>query len=153
MNIDRERALETFDDFLMLMDGQLAWLIDQAQARGVDLDGRVESLDRLEELHDVMAATLDEDECSALHVVFARYLGECVRTCHGGQRMLPLDDPKDVNFNMPVIIGHSSCTWLEFNPIHTIRSYSLRPYAGKIRDIVKHSVAPAILDLSDLTDE
>jgi len=153
MNIDRERALETFDEFLMIMDGQLAWLIDQAQARGVDLDGSMESFDRLERFHDMMAATLDDDECSALHVVLARYLGECVRTRHGGQWMLPLDDPRDVNFNMPVIVGNSSCPGLEFNPIHTIRSYSLRPYAGKIRDIVKHSITPTILDLSDLAEE
>ncbi|WP_157806618.1 hypothetical protein [Stenotrophomonas maltophilia] len=54
---------------------------------------------------------------------------------------------------MPVIVGHSSCPWLEFNPIHTMRAYSLRPRPGMIRSIVAHSVDPQILDLSDLVEE
>ncbi len=150
---DRSRYTDAFDDFLMIMDDQLDWLIDQAEARGIDLDGSPESLERLERLHDIMVPALDDDECSALRVVFARYLGECVRTRHGGQWTLPLDDPKDVNFNLPVIVGHSSCTWLEFNPIRTMRAYALRPYPGMLGEIIEHSVAPTILDLSDLVEE
>lgn len=150
---DRSRYTDAFDDFLMIMDDQLDWLIDQAEARGIDLDGSPESLERLERLHDVMVPVLDEDECSALRVVFARYLGEYVRTRHGGQWTLPLDDPKDVNFNRPVIVGHSSCSRLEFNPIRTMRAYALRPYPGMLREIIEHSVAPTTLDLTDLVEQ
>jgi hypothetical protein len=39
MELDHKRALDAFDDFLMIMDDQLDWLIDQAEARGIDLDG------------------------------------------------------------------------------------------------------------------
>jgi hypothetical protein len=100
-----------------------------------------------------MVPALDDDGCAALRVVFARYLGEYVRTRHGGQWTFPLDDPRDVNFNLPVIVGHSSCTWLEFNPIRIMRAYSLRSYPGMLREIIEHSVAPMILDLSDLTED
>lgn len=153
MTFNLEEAREAFEHFLMLIDGQIEWLVAQAQMHGIELDCSLESLDRLEHLHDLMAATLSEDERDSLRVVFARYLGETVRLAHGGKWTLPLDDPKDISFNMPVIVGHSSCPWLEFNPIHTIRAYSLRAKPGMIRGIVAHSVAPQILDLSDLVEE
>jgi hypothetical protein len=153
MTLDLHKAHEAFEQFLMIMDDQIEWLVDQAHVHGIDLDGSLESLDRLEILYTTMAATLSEDEQNALRVVFARYLGDVVWEHHGGKWTLPLDDPKDINFNMPVIVGHSSCPWLEFNPIHTMRAYSLRPRPGMIRSIVAHSVDPQILDLSDLAEE
>ncbi|WP_329859958.1 hypothetical protein [Stenotrophomonas sp. SMYL89] len=153
MTFNPEEARENFEQFLIIMDDQIEWLIEQGQHRGVDLDGSLESLDHLETLYNLMAATLSEDEQAALRVVFARYLGEIVRLHHGGKWTLPLDDPKDISFNMPVILGHSTCPWLEFNPIHTMRGYSLRPRPGMIRSVVAHSVAPKILDLSDLVEE
>jgi len=153
MAFNPEEAQEAFEQFLIIMDDQIEWLIEQAQQRGVDLDGSLESLDRLETLYTLMAATLSKDEQAALRVVFARYLGETVCQHHGGKWTLPLDDPKDISFNMPVIVGHSSCPWLEFNPIHTMRAYSLRPKPGMIQSVVAHSAAPRILDLSDLVEE
>lgn len=153
MTLDLDEARETFDQFLMLMDGQIEWLVAQARIHGIALDGSPESLDRLERLHDLMAVTLSEDERDSLRVVFARYLGETVRLAHGGKWTLPLDDPKDINFNLPVIVGHSSCPWLEFNPIHTMRAYSLRGTPGLIRGVIAHSVNPQILDLSDLVED
>lgn len=153
MTFNPEEARETFEQFLIIMDDQIEWLIEQAQLRGVDLDGSLESLDRLEALYTTMAEPLSQDEQDALRVVFARYLGDVVQKHHGGKWTLPLDDPKDISFNMPVILGHSSCPWLEFNPIHTMRAYSLRPRPGMIRSIVAHSVDPQILDLSNLVEE
>ncbi|MBM9912321.1 MULTISPECIES: hypothetical protein [Stenotrophomonas] len=153
MALDLGKAREVFDDFLMIMDDQIEWLVDQGHSRGIDLDGSLESLDRLEFLYALMSAAMSEDEQGALRVVFARYLGDLVCQHHGGKWTLPLDDPKDINFNMPVIVGHSSCPWLEFNPIHTMRGYSLRPKPGMIRSVVAHSVDPQVLDLSDLVEE
>lgn len=153
MAFNSEEARETFEQFLIIMDDQIEWLIEQAQLRGVDLDGSLESLDRLETLYTTMAATLSEDEQDGLRIVFARYLGDVVWEHHGGKWTLPLDDPKDINFNMPIIVGHSSCPWLEFNPIHTMHCYALRPKAGMLRSIVAHSVDPQILDLSDLVED
>lgn len=137
----------------MLMDGQMEWLVAQAQMHGIELDCSLESLDRLEHLHDLMAATLSEDERDSLRVVFARYLGETVRLLHGGKWALPLDDPKDNHFNRPVIMGHSRYPLCEFSPIHAIRAYSVRRRPGLIRSIVASSVDPQILDISDLAEE
>lgn len=137
----------------MLMDGQMEWLVAQAQMHGIELDCSLESLDRLEHLHDLMAATLSEDERDSLRVVFARYLGETVRLLHGGKWALPLDDPKDIHFNRPVIMGHSRYPLCEFSPIHAIRAYSVRRRPGLIRSIVASSVDPQILDISDLAEE
>ncbi|MBA0398312.1 MULTISPECIES: hypothetical protein [Stenotrophomonas] len=153
MTFNLEEAREAFEQFLMLMDGQIEWLVAQAQTHGIELDGSPESLDRLERLHDLMAATLSEDERDSLRVVFARYLGETVRLAHGGKWALPLDDHKDIHFNRPVIIGHSRYPLCEFSPIHAIRAYSLRRRPGLIRNIVASSVDPRILDLSDLAEE
>ncbi len=50
MTFNPEEARETFEQFLIIMDDQIEWLIEQAQLRGVDLDGSLESLDRLETL-------------------------------------------------------------------------------------------------------
>lgn len=153
MTFNLEEAREAFEQFLMLMDGQIEWLVAQAQTHGIELDGSPESLDRLERLHDLMAATLSEDERDSLRVVFARYLGETVRLAHGGKWALPLDDPKDIHFNRPVIIGHSRYPLCEFSPIHAIHAYSLRRRPGLIRSIVASSVDPQILGLSDLAEE
>jgi len=153
MTLDLDEAREAFDQFLMLMDGQIEWLVTQARIHGIELDGSPESLDRLERLHDLMAVALSEDERDSLRVVLARYLGETVRLLHGGRWDLPLDDPRDVNFNRPVIVGHSRYPLCEFSPIHAIRAYSLRRSPGLIRRIVSSSVSPQILDLSDLAEE
>lgn len=153
MTFNLEEAREAFEQFLMLMDGQIEWLVAQAQTHGIELDGSPESLDRLERLHDLMAATLSEDERDSLRVVFARYLGETVRLAHGGKWALPLDDPKDIHFNRPVIIGHSRYPLCEFSPIHAIHAYSLRRRPGLIRSIVASNVDPQILNLSDLAEE
>ena len=39
MAFNPEEAQEAFEQFLIIMDDQIEWLIEQAQQRGVDLDG------------------------------------------------------------------------------------------------------------------
>lgn len=153
MAFNLEEAREAFEQFLILMDDQIGWLVEQALDQDIVLDGSLQSFDRLESLYASTSATLTQDDRSALRVVFARYLGDSVRELYGGQWTLPLDDARDISFNMPVIVGHSTCPWLEFNPIHTMLAFSLRQETGMIRRVVAHSVDPQILDLSDLTEE
>ncbi|MGY5941037.1 hypothetical protein [Stenotrophomonas sp. CC22-02] len=153
MAFNLEEAREAFEHFLMLMDGQMEWLLTQARMHGIELDSSPESLDKLERLYDLMAATLSEDERDSLRVVLARYLGETVRLVHGGRWTLPLDDRMDIHFNRPVIVGHSTYPAEEFSPIHAIRAYSLRGRPGLIRSIVACSVNPQILNLSELAEE
>lgn len=85
MTFNPEEARETFEQFLIIMDDQIEWMIEQAQLRGLDLDGSLESLDRLEALYTTMAATLSEDEQDGLRIVFARNLGDVVWEHHGGK--------------------------------------------------------------------
>ena len=153
MSLNLEEAREDFEQFLILMDDQIEWLVEQARDHGVVLDGSLETFDCLEGLYISMSATLTKDDCASLRVAFARYLGDSVRELYGGQWTLPLDDPGDISFNMPVIVGHSTCPWLEFNPIHTMLAFSLRQEPGMVRRAVAHSVDPQILDLSDLAED
>ncbi|WP_313148279.1 hypothetical protein [Stenotrophomonas sp.] len=153
MPINLEAAREDFEQFLLLMDDQIEWLVEQARNQGIILDGSPESFDCLERLYTSMSATLTKDDCASLRVVFDRYLGDSARELYGGQWTLPLDDARDIRFNMPVIVGHSTCPWLEFNPIHTMLAFSLQQQPGMIRRVVAHSVDAQILDLSDLIED
>lgn len=117
---------EKFDDFLMAMDEQLDWLGDEAAKYGIKLDFSLGDFERLEQLFDLMSEGLDKIAVSSLVVIFARHLGELVRLNYGGKWVLPLNDEKNVNFNTPVIVGHTSIEGLEFAPITVMRAYALR---------------------------
>ena len=117
---------EKFDDFLMAMDEQLDWLGDEAAKYGIKLDFSLGYFERLEQLFDLMSEGLDKIAVSSLVVIFARHLGELVRLNYGGKWVLPLNDEKNVNFNTPVIVGHTSIEGLEFAPITVMRAYALR---------------------------
>jgi hypothetical protein len=81
-------------------------------------------------------------------VIFGRYLGEFIRLNYDGKWTLPLKDKKNVNFNTPVITGHSPIEGLEFAPIRVICAYALRRYKGTIRRAIDNHIHPQILDLS-----
>jgi len=149
MSIDHEQASAAFEDFLMAMDGQLAWLESEAAEKYISLNLSPQTPEQIETLFDLMSQDLDEDDVSRLLVVFGRYLGEFFRIHHGGQWVLPLDDEKDVNFNVPVICGHSVVPELEFAPIRVIRGYSLRRKPGCIRQAINNQINPEILDLGE----
>lgn len=150
---DREQALEKFDDFLMIFDEQTDALEKDAAARGIDLDFSVESLAKLEQLFLLMAEGADKDAISQLIVYFARYLGEIVRINYGGKWILSLDDPKNVNFNTPVIVGHTPIPDLEFDPIGQMRAFSLKKRPGMLWQAIDADINPNPLDLSDLVEE
>ncbi|NWL77112.1 hypothetical protein DM872_09630 [Pseudomonas taiwanensis] len=147
--MDKAEAREDFDEFLMAMDDQLEWLEGEASKRGVLLDKSSDIPEEIERLFDLMSENMSEDDVSRLLVVFGRYLGEYVRINHGGKWVLPLEDEKNINFNIPVITGHSKVQGLEFAPIRVMRAYSLRRNAGVIRKAIENHISPQILDLSE----
>jgi hypothetical protein len=150
---DKKKALEDFDDFLMIMDEQLDALENNAEARGIKLDFSLSSLAKLEELFLMMADGVDKDMRDRLIVYFARYLGEIVRTNYGGEWQLSLDDPKNVNFNTPVIVGHTPIEGLEFSPIGIMRAFALKRRPGMLRTAIDADIHPSPLDLSGLAEE
>lgn len=150
---DKKKALEDFDDFLMIMDEQLDALENDAEARGIKLDFSLSSLAKLEELFLKMANGADKDMRDRLIVYFARYLGEIVRTNYGGKWQLSLDDPKNVNFNTPVIVGHTPIQGLEFSPIGIMRAFALKRRPGMLWTAIDADINPSPLDLSGLTEE
>ncbi|VWC18515.1 hypothetical protein BLA13014_05590 [Burkholderia aenigmatica] len=153
MTFDRNAAEEKFDDFLMVMDEQLDWLSDEAKRRGIELKVGLDDLPNLEKLFDLLSDGKEKDYVSGLVVTFARYLGEIVRECYGGKWALPLDDEKNINFNSPVIVGHTSIEGLEFAPLSVMRAYALRRKPGTLQRAVSAQVNPKPVDLSGLAEE
>lgn len=152
MTISREQALDDFDNFLMVMDDQLEALQEEATRRRLILDFSLDDLERLEKLFDLMTDGVDNDTRSSLIVSFGRHLGEVVRENYGGRWVVPLDDEKNINFNKPVIIGHTKIEGLEFAPLTVMRAYSLRKKPGTLRRAVEADVNPQTLDLSELIE-
>lgn len=144
--------LKIFDDFLLIMDEQLECLERDAGLEGLSLDRSMACLDRLEELYLKMAAK-PESSASGQIVYFARYLGEVVINSYGGNWKLPLGDKKNVNYDTPVVVGHSPVPDLEFAPFGVVRSFSLRKKIGLFRSAILAQVKPEPIDLTDLPQE
>jgi len=136
----------------MVMDDQLEALQEEARRRRLILDFSLDDLERLEKLFDLMNDGVDNDTRSSLIVSFGRHLGEVVRENYSGRWVVPLDDEKNINFNKPVIIGHTKIEGLEFAPLTVMRAYSLRKKPGTLRRAVEADVNPQTLDLSELIE-
>lgn len=152
MTFDRVEAEEKFDRFLMVMDDQLKALQEEALSRNIKLDFSVESIEKLEKLFNLMTKNVDKESVSSMIVSFARYLGEIVRINYGGNWLLPLDDPKNANFNTPVISGHAQ-EGLELAPISVMRAFSLRRIPGTLKRAIDADVNVTPVDLSRLIEE
>ena len=148
MNINQDQAAEVFDDFLIAMDDQIEWLIEEAKKHKIALTNSPNTPELLEKSFDLISEELNEEDIEKLIVIFGRYLGEFIRLNYGGKWTLPLKDKKNINFNTPVITGHSPIEGLEFAPIRVIRAYALRRYKGTIRRAIDNHIHPQILDLS-----
>ena len=153
MPIDRKEAEEKFDNFLMAMDEQLDWLSDEAENRGIKLDFGPSDFSKLEQLLNLMSEGQDKDSISRLIVIFARHLGEVIRLNYGGKWYLSFEDEKNVNFNIPVIVGHTKIEGLEFSPLSVMRAYALRRKEGTLQRAVDAQINPEPLDLSGLAEE
>jgi len=151
--LNKNDALESFDNFLMVMDEQLDALTEEAALYKVDLDFSLHSLSKLEDLFIKISENVEKDKINSLIVFFARYLGEIVIKNFGCKWTLPIDDPKNVNYNTPVIIGHSPIEGLEFSPIGVMRAFSLRKRSGMLKTAIDAHVSPNPIDLSGLVEE
>lgn len=153
MKIDKAAAEEDFDNFLMVMYDQLDAFQDLASSKGIHLDFSLDDLDRLETLFLLLTEHADKDAISSLIVTFARHLGEVVRINYGGKWVLPLEDERNINFNTPVIIGHSPIEGLEFAPLSVMRGFALRKQSGALKRAVNAQIDIKPLDLDDLLEE
>jgi len=146
------QAQEVFEDFLMRMDDQIEALQADALRRRIDLDFRVDRLDRLEAYFDAVSQELqDRDARESFLVSCARYLGEVVRLRYGGKWVLPLDDKRNANYNTPVVVGHAP-NGVEFAPISVMRAYALRRVRGTLARAVEGQTAFKGPDLDDLIE-
>lgn len=151
--IDTTLALKVFDDFLLLMDDQIDALKSEALRQGSVLDFSLPSLDALETIFLTKTIAMSKEQVSKAIVYFARYLGETVIFNHGGRWVLSLSDEKNVNFNLPVIVGHSKVPGLEFSPVLGMRALSLRKRSGLLRQAVAAQVNPTPVDISNLIEK
>lgn len=153
MSFNKKEAEDTFERFLIIMDDQIEFLKDEAEKHNIELDDSLSDLEKLEDLFDIMSQNLNSDEKSSLLVLFARHLGEVVRLNYGGKWFIQLEDKKNVNFNEPVIMGHSSIEGLDFAPISIMRSYALRRKKGALRCAVEADINPRTIDIDSLIEE
>ncbi|MCU1781214.1 hypothetical protein NTD80_00485 [Pseudomonas sp. 13B_2.1_Bac1] len=148
MSIDKNEAEAVFDDFLFAIDDQTEWLVDESEKHNIKLTNSPNTPEVLENLFNLLSAGMNENDTASLVVIFGRYLGEFMRLNYGGQWTLPLDDEHNVNFNTPVITGHSPIEGLEFAPMRIMRAYALRRSDGTLRRAIDNHINPQILDLS-----
>jgi len=151
MSVNEKEALEQFDDFLMIMDEQTDSLELEGEKRGIELDRSVESLGNLEELFTAMTENADKEKIEGLIVLFARYLGEIVCDTFRGKWILSLHDPKNINYNSPVVIDHAQ-EGLEFSPLSAMRAFSIRKKPGLLKQAVYADIDIQPVDLSDLSE-
>lgn len=150
--MNKSEAQDKFEIFLVAMDDQLEALKNEAALRGIQLDSSLADLERLEHLFDLMSEGMDKEAKASLVVSFARHLGEIVRLRFGGSWHLPLADEKNVNFNTPVIVGHTPISGLEFAPLSVMRAYALRRKPGTLRRAVEADIHIKPIDLSGLIE-
>jgi len=151
--MDKQKARESFENFLIEMDDRLDGVREEAERVHVDLDMSVSDFDRLESLFDKLSAGMSDDKKKDLVVSLGRYLGELVCHLYGGKWVLPLEDEKSINFNTPVVVGHAAVPGLEFAPLATMRAYALRKRPGTLKRAALADVRPQAVDLSDLIED
>lgn len=144
---------EKFDHFIFIMEDQLEALEEKAESFGYTLTRDMSSLETLEEFFDKLTANLSKEEKNELSITFGRYLGEIVRETFGGKWHLPLDDKKNVNFNTPVIVGHTNIDGLEFPALGVMHAFSLRKKAGLLRRAIMSQIEPKAVEIDHLEEK
>lgn len=145
--------LEKFDHFIFIMEDQLEVLEEKAESFGYVLARDMRSLEKLEEFFNELTANSSTEEKNELSIIFGRYLGEIVRKSFGGKWHLPLEDKRNINFNNPVIIGHTDIDGLEFPALGVMHAFSLRKKPGLLRRAVMSQVEPKAVDIDHLAEK
>lgn len=151
MNFAAER--EQFDRFIFIMEDQLEALEEKAESLGFTLPRDMSSLEKLEEFFEMLTTNSSREEKNELSVTFGRYLGEIVIKTFGGKWHLSLDDKKNINFNTPVVVGHTDIEGLEFPALGVMHAFSLRKKTGLLRGAVMSHVEPKSVDIDHLEEK
>lgn len=151
--MNKNDAKEKFDKFIFILEDQITALEERGESYGVLLTRDMSSLEKLEELFDEMTVSSSKEERDELSISFGRYLGEIVRETFGGMWHLPLDDPRNINFNTPVIVGHTNLDGLEFPALGVMRAYSLRGKRGLLRRSIMSQVEPIAADIDHMMEK
>lgn len=130
---DYQIDVEKFQKFIFEMDDVMEVFLAFAMSKGFRLDYSISSLDDMEIFIDGLGDGAREGEllnrCS-------RYVGEVFRKNLGGCWDLCLDDPKNINFRLPVINRFSDID-LEFCPLAVVGNYVARKKRGLLREAVE----------------
>lgn len=130
---DFQVDVKRFQKFIFEMDDVMEVFLAFAMSKGFRLDYSISSLDDLEVFIDASGDGARESEllnrCS-------RYLGEVFRKNLGGSWDLCLDDPKNINYRLPVINRFNDVD-LEFCPLAVVGNYVARKKRGILREAVE----------------
>jgi hypothetical protein len=141
--LDKDVENDRFQRFLMDIDDVVDEFIEDAASFGFDFDFSEYSLDMLESYCLRRESELNQDERKKDSFVEAAacYLGETVIKHYGGDWTLIIDDPKDIFYGMPVIVGHTKYD-LEFSPHEKIRMFMRQKKTGFLRRVIQAQVNP-----------
>ncbi len=148
----REDFERQFEDFLLIMDDQIDWLLSEATQRGFDLSTEMEDCDKLEVLFDRMSEGMQKDGVQDLSFLFARQLGEVVRRSYGGKWALSWNDDNSINRGLPVVVGHCPVEGVEFAPTRVMYFYALRRDRGLLRRSIEADAHPSTVEIRAVED-
>ena len=131
-----------FELFLTEVNYLPDFLIERAKTKGYKLDFSIESLTELERY--LLTENIKRDDQD--QQLAAMYLGELIIKHYGGRWSIDLDNPKDIDFAIPVIKGHSKLD-VSFNPFHTVSIFILRKNPGTFYKSIMADISPQQLNL------
>lgn len=147
--VNREAEKDRFQLFLMNIDDVIDDFIEEAKLFGVALDFSESSLETLEAYYLRRESELNKNDKKKSSFIesAARYLGETLIKIYGGKWTLAIDDPKDLYYGLPVIIGHSKYD-VEFCPHQIFRMFTRKRKSGFFRQVIQNHINPIKLELT-----
>lgn len=151
--LDRVVANDKFQRFLIIKEDIIDDFIEEAENFGVEFDFSEYSLDMLEAYYLKRESELNQDEKRKGSFIEAAacYLGETLKKHYGGAWTLNIDDPKNLFYGMPVIVGHAK-SGVEFCAHQVFRMFTRQKKLGFLRKVIQAQVNP-IDKLADLVPE
>lgn len=151
--LNKEVENDKFQRFLIIKEDIIDDFIEEAERFGVEFDFSEYSLDLLENYYLRRESELNQDEKrkGAFIEAAACYLGETLKKHYGGAWTLVIEDPKNLFYGMPVILGHAK-SGVEFCAHHVFRMFTRQKKHGFLRRVIQAQVNP-IDRLADLVPE